>query len=150
VSKLDDHIARIVDQAPPLSADQIYKLRRLLGDDDMMGPPSLRPAKQPVSPPPVTVPAASERCALYWYYAANRTLLYIGITTDLDQRDNAHRSTAVWYPFQVRRDVIWFESKGEAETAEAHLIKAQKPLFNLRDRRTPISGVAAWLIEKTS
>jgi DNA-binding transcriptional regulator YhcF (GntR family)/predicted GIY-YIG superfamily endonuclease len=77
---------------------------------------------------------AEGRTALYRYYDAADSLLYIGISDDPDRRRDEHAVTAAdtWYPLAVSRRVGWFDTRAEAEGAEKLAIKQEKPRFNSR------------------
>lgn len=86
--------------------------------------------------------SADDRTALYRYYDAEGSLLYIGIACDPDRRRDEHAVTAAdtWYPLAVSRRVGWFDTRREAEGAEKLAIKQEKPRFNSRfnQRRDPV------------
>lgn len=87
-------------------------------------------------------PGANDRTALYRYYDAEESLLYIGIANDPDRRRDEHAVTAAdtWYPLAVSRRVGWFNTRAEAEAAEKLAIRHETPRFNSRfnQRRDPV------------
>lgn len=76
----------------------------------------------------------AHRTALYRFFAADGSLLYVGITFDPDARQRQHERTAAmtWWPLQARRTVEWFDSRPAAEAAEKQAIKQERPRFNER------------------
>lgn len=73
------------------------------------------------------------RTALYRHFDAGGTLLYIGITVDLEQRVRGHEQTSDWLALSARCEVEWFDTRREAEGAEREAIRTEQPLFNRRD-----------------
>ena len=71
----------------------------------------------------------------YVYKAFDRQdrLLYVGVTSDLDARFAAHRSTSQWWPYMSRHSLIGpFENRADALAAERDLIKSERPLYNVQ------------------
>lgn len=85
---------------------------------------------------------AADRTALYRYYDDAGGLLYVGISSDPDQRRDEHAVTAAdtWYPLATSRRVGWFDTRKEAEEAEKLAIRQEAPRFNSRfnRRRDPL------------
>jgi predicted GIY-YIG superfamily endonuclease len=81
---------------------------------------------------------ALRHTALYRYFSHDGSLLYIGITHDLDARDraHAHRAGDTWYPLAAQRTVDWFDTRDKAEAAEAAAIKNETPAWNFRHMAT--------------
>lgn len=73
----------------------------------------------------------SERTAVYRLYAADRTLLYIGMTDDLDARFAHHARTKSWWPEVAYRDVRWYDTREEAAAAEDKAIKTERSVHNV-------------------
>lgn len=70
--------------------------------------------------------------ALYRFYCAHGTLLYIGVTGRLADRFNQHRRSAGWWP-QVRYlGAVWLPSMYDALDAERAAIAAERPAWNIR------------------
>lgn len=74
------------------------------------------------------------RTALYRFFDADDVLLYVGIAYIPDSRQGQHARDAAdtWYPLQVRRTLVWFDTRNEAEQAEKAAIKTERPRFNAR------------------
>lgn len=70
-------------------------------------------------------------CAVYRYYDAADRLLYVGIASNPNLRDEQHRNTSKWHRFQVRREVEWHPTKRAALDAERDAIRSESPVFNL-------------------
>ncbi|MEU0660255.1 GIY-YIG nuclease family protein [Streptomyces lavendulocolor] len=73
------------------------------------------------------------RTALYRFHDADGGLLYVGITNDPDHRRGQHARDAAdtWYPLAVTREVVWFDTRAEAETAEREALANERPRFNV-------------------
>lgn len=87
--------------------------------------------------------------ALYRWYDADDTLLYIGITNDPHVRQSAHAKKSSWADFAVRGTIERFPSRPEAEAAEKAAIEAERPLFNHVHNDTPEARarLVAYLIQ---
>lgn len=79
---------------------------------------------------PTRRPRPPERTALYRYWDADGNLLYVGITNNPTVRHYQHVSKP-WRSSAVRRDIEWYETRGEALAAEARAIRAESPLHNI-------------------
>lgn len=77
--------------------------------------------------------------ALYRWYDIDDALLYVGISSELPVRVNAHFKRSTWMEFAVRSSVARYETREEAEAAEEAAIKAEHPLFNQTHNNTPES-----------
>lgn len=94
------------------------------------GRPSLAPqAKVTMAPPP--------KVNLYRYFDSSGRLLYAGITEDLGYRAVLHRRGSAWMDLAAGSQIVHFETRAEAEQAEAAAIKAEQPLFNKVHNDTP-------------
>ncbi|WP_328344658.1 DnaB-like helicase N-terminal domain-containing protein [Micromonospora sp. NBC_00421] len=87
--------------------------------------------------------------ALYRWFDADGTLLYIGITNDPHVRQSAHAKKSSWADFAVRGTIERFPSRQEAEAAEKAAIEAERPLFNhiYNDTTEARARLVAYLIE---
>lgn len=70
------------------------------------------------------------RTGLYRAYAADGTLLYIGISWVPDARAEQHKSSSEWHSRMAKYTVDWFESRMDAVAAEAAAVRVEKPLYN--------------------
>jgi hypothetical protein len=68
--------------------------------------------------------------ALYSYYDAVGTALYIGISGSLRARERSHLRGSSWMDFVASSTVDRFSTRAEALDAERAAIKAERPLFN--------------------
>lgn len=70
------------------------------------------------------------RTALYRLFAAENTLLYIGIANDVERRFKQHERTKRWWPQVTLREIEWFGTRAEAESAEVLAIVTENPRHN--------------------
>lgn len=70
------------------------------------------------------------RTALYRLCRADWSLLYVGITDDLEARMEAHSREQSWWPEVAHRTVAWYDEREAADAAETLTIAAEKPLHN--------------------
>ena len=75
--------------------------------------------------------ATETRTALYRFYDAREELLYVGITDDPWRRWREHMQAKPWYPRVKHQSVTWYDTRGQAETAEKRAIRAERPQFNI-------------------
>jgi hypothetical protein len=80
----------------------------------------------------------NNRTALYRLYAADGTLLYIGVTGKLSVRFYSHSREKRWWPQVAGMRLAWYASKAEAEEAERAAIFSEDPVHNVRS--TPRFG----------
>jgi hypothetical protein len=80
----------------------------------------------------------SNRTALYRLYAADGTLLYIGVTGKLSVRFYSHSREKRWWPQVAGMRLAWYANKAEAEEAERAAIFSEDPVHNVRS--TPRFG----------
>lgn len=71
---------------------------------------------------------------VYRIFDADDRLIYIGATSNLEQRLIGHGSAAWWYPLLHRIETEPQPSMEDALAAELAAIHAEKPAFNLRGR----------------
>lgn len=79
------------------------------------------------------MPETTEPTAVYRYFDANDVLLYVGISTDPDERWKAHRyglARKTWPKEAIRRTDQWCSSRPEALQVEEEAIKSERPLYN--------------------
>lgn len=75
--------------------------------------------------------AAAEPNVLYRFFAADDTLLYIGITKDLGKRLRSHNRSKDWFREVAYIRLEHFDSRTEAEQAEILAIRAERPAWNI-------------------
>lgn len=97
-----------------------------------------RPRDQPVD-------ALIEPNALYRFFSADHTLLYVGITKDLGTRLKSHNREKTWFRQVAYVRVEHFDSRDEVELAEYRAITEEHPLWNFTHRVAP--GQASALAE---
>lgn len=91
-------------------------------------------ARKPVviTQPPVVEGAPGRRTALYRYFDAANTLLYVGISKRAAVRIAMHSGTE-WDRLAARVEISWYSSPGDARRAERVAIKRERPVFNRAD-----------------
>lgn len=85
---------------------------------------------------------------LYRLYAADGTLLYVGITDRLIQRFADHRHHSRWWPEVAGKAVTRYAARAEAEGAERAAIRDEDPVHNILG--TPRHGEAIAAARKRS
>lgn len=75
---------------------------------------------------------AMAACTLYRYFAADGSLLYVGITSSRHSRAVQHSTAAEWWPLTVRATLTHYPNRADAEAAEQSAIISEHPLYNLR------------------
>lgn len=78
------------------------------------------------------------RTALYRLYAADGTLLYIGVTGKLSVRFYYHSREKRWWPQVHGKRITWYDDRAEAEEAERCAILGEHPVHNIF--HTPAQG----------
>ena len=73
------------------------------------------------------------RTALYHIYDASDLLLYIGISENFDRRWQEHAKAQPWWDEHQWMRVYWYDTRKEAEKAEALAIEAETPKYNKSD-----------------
>lgn len=83
--------------------------------------------------------------ALYRFYDARGTLLYIGRTAGIGIRVARHRYQKNWWPSVVRIDIEHYRDKASVIDAERVAIRREGPLYNVvhRTTRTPAPALNA-------
>lgn len=79
----------------------------------------------------MTVPSTEERAAVYRFYAADDTLLYVGVTQRFGARWSNHAKQKPWWPRVARQAVVWYDTRAEALAIETEAIKSEKPVHNV-------------------
>lgn len=70
------------------------------------------------------------RTALYRHYDADGQLLYVGISLSVLARTQAHVAASSWMADVANIRITYFDTRANAEAAEAEAIKAEKPAHN--------------------
>src|SRR5580692_4982675 len=70
--------------------------------------------------------------ALYRLYADDGALLYVGVADDLRDRLLTHEREKPWWPAVVRKTASWYDTRKDAELAEAAVIADEHPVHNVR------------------
>ncbi|OPC84191.1 hypothetical protein B4N89_27605 [Embleya scabrispora] len=71
------------------------------------------------------------RTAVYRFFDAGDALIYVGIATNPRRRWADHTSQSPWWGQVVTREVEWFDTRDEAESAEALTIAHDRPRWNV-------------------
>lgn len=79
----------------------------------------------------------TRRTALYRLRNHDDDLLYLGISEKPLQRWVQHAGDKKWWPEVVSMSLEWFDSNAEALAMEAHAIRSEKPLHNIRHNNAP-------------
>ncbi len=74
--------------------------------------------------------------AVYRIYDDADRLLYIGVSYDPDDRLKGHKYAATWVDEYHHHDATWYDTRDEAEAAEAAAIKAEHPVYNVMHNAT--------------
>lgn len=77
------------------------------------------------------------RHALYRFYDADATLLYVGITGSLFRRISRHGKTAPWQGDVAHITVEWHPDRTSAAAAEHAAVLDERPRYNRNLRRPP-------------
>lgn len=80
----------------------------------------------------------SRRTALYRLFDQEGRLLYVGVAFDPEARWKGHAAEKAWWGLVMERRVEWFDTRTDALIAEVAAIKADLPLYNIRDLDEPI------------
>lgn len=84
-----------------------------------------------IAPGPAAASSGGTRpTALYQLYAADETLLYVGITMYPGERFTTHARDKAWWPSVARKTVDWHGCRADAMAAETLAIAAGNPVHN--------------------
>lgn len=75
------------------------------------------------------------RAVVYRCFAEDGSLLYIGASSNLEARMDAHVTTSFWRPYVARVRIQIAPDELAARRMEAAAIKAENPRFNIHHRR---------------
>jgi predicted GIY-YIG superfamily endonuclease len=81
--------------------------------------------------------------ALYRFYGAGGTLLYIGITNSLPRRLRQHNDEKAWWLGVTEVKVEHYPHREAVLEAERRAIKAEKPLYNDKHNRGGLAKAGA-------
>ncbi len=87
-----------------------------------------------------------QKHTVYRLYDEKDTLLYVGVTVDLNGRTKAHRSQTPWWPEVARAETIAYAGRSLAYAARARAIEQEHPLKNQPLRRSPKQERRDWLL----
>lgn len=79
--------------------------------------------------------------AVYRFWAADGSLIYVGFTASLRQRFLDHQADKPWWPEVARKTVRWYPTRGDAATAEDAVLAARRPRYNKQKRSGGPVGV---------
>lgn len=82
---------------------------------------------------------ASEPHALYRFYGAGGTLLYVGITNSIPVRLKAHNKDKPWWLGVTNITVEHYPDRRAVLEAERRAIAAERPLYNGTHNPTPLA-----------
>lgn len=71
------------------------------------------------------------RTALYRHYDAAGRLAYVGITANLEARNNAHKVQSAWFGDVAFTKVEWLDCREHAAALERVAIQFEKPMHNV-------------------
>jgi len=71
------------------------------------------------------------RTALYRQYAEDGSLLYVGISLNVQNRLSQHYKSSAWFTEVTDVKIEWFATREEALRAEVNAIKSEKPKCNI-------------------
>jgi hypothetical protein len=88
------------------------------------------------APPPAGVSRPEEKqTSLYRHFAADGSLLYVGISLSWPARTRSHSHSSTWFEQVVRVEIEQFLSREAALEAERSAIKSERPKFNVIHNR---------------
>lgn len=88
--------------------------------------------------------APDEPHALYRFYGAGGTLLYIGITNEIPRRLKDHSRDKPWWLGVTSIKVEHYPNRQSVLEAERRAIIAERPLYNDQHNPTPLRRIEAW------
>ena len=69
---------------------------------------------------------------VYRHYTVEGILLYVGYSSSVTRRQRNHEREAPWWPESARMEVVRYDSREEALTAELAAIRSEHPLWNVQ------------------
>lgn len=82
---------------------------------------------------------------VYRYYNAEGHPLYIGCTSNLPQRESAHKSKP-WFGQVVRREVETYPDRESGRAAEGAAIRRERPIHNTQ---LAVDYIGTWPISRS-
>lgn len=87
----------------------------------------------------------TDTTSLYRHFAADGSLLYVGISLSWPQRTRSHARHARWFEEVARVEIEHFPTREAALGAEREAIKSEKPRFNVvHNRPTATKPAERW------
>jgi DNA-binding XRE family transcriptional regulator len=74
-------------------------------------------------------------CALYRFFAADGTLLYVGISDYMRKRFRGHSKRSAWWSEAAQGTVALYPSRPAALAAESEAILTEQPVHNVQGRK---------------
>jgi tRNA(His) guanylyltransferase len=71
------------------------------------------------------------RTAVYRLFAADNTLLYVGVAEQFGVRWEQHSKLQPWWEHVDHQTVHWYPNRGEAEATEKRAVIEEKPAYNI-------------------
>ncbi len=145
--------------------DAVLTFRRKAKTSQMtVTPPSLRILQGIRNPLPgapavaeIFIPAIAEAlakrphdatAAVYSWFDATRTSLYIGSTDALISRTQQHIRSSTWTQFAAEASVRWFPTLRLARLAETEEINVRVPLFNVSGNPRARAALVRYLMDQ--
>lgn len=73
----------------------------------------------------------AERTAVYRLYAADDTLLYVGVAKRFGTRWDRHARAQPWWAHVDHQSVYWYPTREDALLIERRAIEAERPVYNI-------------------
>jgi predicted GIY-YIG superfamily endonuclease len=81
------------------------------------------------------VNAVSHQTSLYRHFAADGSLLYVGISLSWPARTKTHARGSTWFEQVAKVEIEHFPTRADALNAEREAIKRERPKFNVVHNR---------------
>jgi predicted GIY-YIG superfamily endonuclease len=91
----------------------------------------------------------SEQTTLYKFYNENKELLYVGITSQKDNRWSQHKASKPWWKEHKYVVSDHYDTREEASAAEEQSIKLEKPKYNIKHNEGNLDFVVAAFNQNT-
>jgi hypothetical protein len=73
----------------------------------------------------------SDRTAVYRFFDADESLLYVGVSSQPEVRRQQHAADKAWWPEVARTDTVWYADRPKALAGEAFAIITERPRYNV-------------------